>query len=85
MDLRMGSLVRILAVLERDECLVLVEGEEVIYECIGKGGRYVVIGKTIGAGYSRGESVIVYKDEATGQLFHRTEIDFKTRMQEIKE
>lgn len=25
----MGSLVRILAVLERDECLVLVEGEEV--------------------------------------------------------
>lgn len=56
-----------------------------IYECIGKGGRYVVLGKTIGAGYSRGESVIVYKDEATGQLFHRTEIDFKTRMQEIKE
>lgn len=56
-----------------------------IYECIGKGGRYVVIGKTIGAGYSRGESVIVYKDEATGQLFHRTEIDFNTRMQEIKE
>lgn len=53
------------------------------YTCIGKGGRYELLGETIGAGLSRGESVKVYRDSTSGQLFHRSADDFAARMERV--
>lgn len=51
-----------------------------IYECIGKGGRYEVLGIATGAGTSRGEARVVYMDASTGRLFTRALEDFEARM-----
>lgn len=51
-----------------------------LYTCIGKGGRYKCYGETTGAGTSRGQSVVIYQDIDTKQLFHRTRDDFNKRM-----
>lgn len=54
-----------------------------LYTCIGKGGEYELIGESTGAGYSCGETIMVYQDTMTGRIFHRTLIDFKTRMEKL--
>ena len=54
-----------------------------IYECIGKDGRYRILAKTIGAGKSRGEYLIVYQCIEDGECYHRTVEDFKDRMRAI--
>lgn len=51
-----------------------------LYTCIGKGGRYKCYGETIGAGTSKGESVVIYQDVDSKKLFHRTRDDFDKRM-----
>lgn len=51
-----------------------------LYTCIGKGGRYKCYGETIGAGTSKGESVVIYQDIDSKKLFHRTRDDFDKRM-----
>ena len=55
-----------------------------IYECIGKGGRYRILAKTIGAGKSRGEHLIVYQCLEDGECYHRTIDDFEDRMRLIE-
>lgn len=54
--------------------------KEHFYTCIGKGGRYKCYGETIGAGTSKGTSVVIYQDVETKQLHHRTRVDFDKRM-----
>lgn len=56
-----------------------------IYTCIGKGGAYELLGTAIGAGTSRGTDVVVYRDAATGQLFHRTQEDWAARMEPLQD
>ncbi len=55
------------------------------YTCEGKGGLYEVVGVTTGAGLSKGESVVVYRDVASGRLYHRTPSDFDNRMRAVVE
>lgn len=57
----------------------------VIYTCIGKGGLYEFVAKTTGAGTSKGEQFIVYRDIETGSCYHRTVEDFYERMEEVRE
>ena len=51
------------------------------YTCIGKGGSYWLIGESKGAGERRDETLVIYNDRATGQVYHRTPEDFAGRMQ----
>lgn len=53
------------------------------YTCKGKGGEYIIVGRSTGAGKSRGENIVVYQDVNSEQLFHRTIQDFKERMEVI--
>lgn len=55
------------------------------YACKGKGGRYEILGLATGAGLTRGEDRLVYKDASTGRLFMRTEADFSERMERLKD
>lgn len=50
------------------------------YNCNGKGGLYVLVGVSTGAGQSRGEQRAIYRDADTGELYHRTPDDFNARM-----
>ena len=54
------------------------------YTCIGKGGAYRLIGESNGAGERRGETLVIYQDKATGQVYHRTPGDFAARMQLVE-
>ena len=54
-----------------------------LYTCIGKGGTYELVGEADGAGYVRGGTVTVYRDATSGNLYYRTPVDFKTRMERI--
>ena len=54
------------------------------YTCVGKGGRYEILGLATGAGLTRGEDRLVYRDASTGRLFLRTEQDFSQRMERIQ-
>lgn len=58
----------------------LSKDQPIIVTCINKGGEYEVLGFSCGAGKSKGEILMVYRDTTTGQLFHRTEEDFYNRM-----
>lgn len=53
------------------------------YECIGKGGKYDVIGVSRGAGTSRHQLHVIYKCVDTGLIFHRDYKDFSARMRSI--
>lgn len=51
------------------------------FTCIGKGGSYALIGTAIGAGSKRGsDTITVYRDTVTQQLYYRSEQDFDNRM-----
>lgn len=54
-----------------------------LVSCVGKGGVYMVLGESTGAGTSRGETRIVYQDTTTGRLFHRVVDDFNARMEDV--
>lgn len=57
-----------------------------VYTCIGKGGRYELLGPVIGAGTARGYDGVVYRDlENERLMFLRWEADFSERMEAIKE
>lgn len=45
---------------------------------------YQYLGQSIGAGWSNGERLWIYRDPKTGQLFHRVRDDFKNRMEHVK-
>lgn len=51
------------------------------YECIGKGGDYELIGESTGAGMSKGQTLMVYRDVPSGRIFHREWMDWNSRMQ----
>jgi hypothetical protein len=52
--------------------------------CIDKGGTYEHLGRAVGAGTCRPESDLeVYRDTVTGQLYFRTLIDFRRRMEPL--
>ena len=53
------------------------------YTCIGKGGRYELLGVAYGAGTSRGTIINLYRDVDTGVMYFRTPVDFDERMQKI--
>lgn len=55
------------------------------YTCKGKGGRYEILGLATGAGLTRGEDRLIYKDASTGRLFLRTESDFSDRMERLQD
>lgn len=55
-----------------------------LYTCIGKGGKYELLGLSFGAGACRNESRMVYRDVATGLLYHRTAEEFEARMELIE-
>lgn len=55
-----------------------------IYTCIGKGGRYELLGSSIGAGKRAGELLVIYRNTESGQLYHREMADFAIRMQQIE-
>lgn len=55
------------------------------YTCKGKGGRYEILGLATGAGLTRGEDRLIYKDSSTGRLFLRTESDFSDRMERLQD
>lgn len=56
-----------------------------IYSCIGKGGRYELLGSSIGAGKRAGELLVIYRDTESGQLYHREMVDFAIRMELLEE
>lgn len=41
---------------------------------------YQYLGQSIGAGWRRDERLFVYRDDKSGQIFHREPKDFKERM-----
>lgn len=53
--------------------------------CKGKGGRYELIGVATGAGTSRGQEIVLYRDMATNDFYFRTEEDFEERMEPVDE
>ena len=58
--------------------------EEVIYTCIGKGGRYKIVDNALGAGNLRTggwTELVVYKDVESEQLYVRELSDFQARME----
>ncbi len=56
----------------------------ILYTCIGKGGLYEFVTFTVGAGTSKGQSFVIYRDINTGLCYHRTAEDFHQRMEEVK-
>lgn len=54
-----------------------------LYECIGKGGKYELLGTAKGAGVDRFGFCKVYRDTQDGQLYFRNEVDFRKRMARI--
>jgi hypothetical protein len=60
-----------------------VARDAVRYTCIGKGGEYELLGVAYGAGSSRGNTVNLYREIATGVTYFRTPTDFAERMQMI--
>lgn len=67
----------------KDNIKVPKAGEN--YRYIGASTVYEVVGVTIGAGTSKGSSVIVYKELGSdgSKLFHRTIDDFNIRMVKV--
>lgn len=58
-----------------------IRGESLLYECIGKGGTYRLLGNAIGAGKCKDlGDMVAYQDVISGQLFYRTREDFDARM-----
>lgn len=57
---------------------------EVLYTHKEKGGKYIIIAYSIGAGKSRGEEKVTYVSIDSGLVFHRSREDFKESMKEIK-
>lgn len=59
-----------------------------IYECIGKGGRYMVVYSALPAGTLKSivglDSLVVYQNDK-GLTFVRTREDFEARMRELTE
>ena len=51
-----------------------------LYTCIGKGGKYELVGKSQGAGELKHQQMLVYRSTETGLLYHRTPDDFHARM-----
>lgn len=68
---------------EEQKLTEMFELHDAIYTCIGKGGRYRVIGVSTGAGKSRGEVRITYRCQDSGRLFHRELEDFYARFETI--
>jgi hypothetical protein len=56
-----------------------------LYNCIGKGGEYELVGVATGAGESRYQTVAVYRDVPTGALYFREPHDFDKRMVAAKQ
>lgn len=56
-----------------------------LFTCIGKGGRYELLGESSGAGGCRREGRVIYRCLDTGQLYHRTDDDFAARMAPLTE
>lgn len=56
---------------------------ETYYTCRGKGGTYIKLGVTKGAGPRHNERLVVYKDVVTGDLYHREIRDFDDRMDKL--
>ncbi len=51
-----------------------------LFTCIGKGGRYELLGESSGAGGCRREGRVIYRCLDTGRLYHRKDDDFAARM-----
>jgi Zn finger protein HypA/HybF involved in hydrogenase expression len=61
-------------------------GQVGAYTCIGKGGSYELVGVSKGAGTMRDVLICdltVYRDTASGQLYHRAPDDFAARMEPV--
>lgn len=56
-----------------------------LFTCIGKGGRYELLGHSSGAGGCRREGRVIYRCLDTGQLYHRTDDDFAAQMAPLNE
>jgi hypothetical protein len=55
-----------------------------LYTSVSKGGEYELVGTSAGAGKLKGLPVMIYRDTATGQMFHREPEEFATRMKAIE-
>lgn len=58
--------------------------DDLLYTCIGKGGRYRIVDNALGAGNLRTggwTELVVYKDIETEQLYVRELSDFQARME----
>ncbi len=55
--------------------------ETMLYTHKTKAGTYEILGVSTGAGTSRGQTMVCYRDVNTLKLYHRTEIDFKEMME----
>jgi len=53
---------------------------EKIYSHKDKGGSYRVLFVSIGAGISRGQSLVIYQDIESGAIYHRSQDDFAVSM-----
>lgn len=53
------------------------------YTCVSKGGVYEVVGTAAGAGPLKGIPLIIYRDVASGKLYHREPENFAVRMKAI--
>ena len=69
-----------LAPAQRELRTLLAQQPANIITCIGKGGQYEPVGVSTGAGTSRDEERVIYRDCATGRLFHREPRDYAARM-----
>ena len=54
-----------------------------LYTCKGKGGVYELVGVAYGAGTSRGQTINLYREVASGVLYYREPRDFHERMERI--
>lgn len=54
-----------------------------LFTCVSKGGEYELVGTSNGAGPRKGEPLVIYRDTATGKMFHREPENFTMRMKAI--
>lgn len=53
---------------------------EKIYTHQSKGGNYLLIGKSRGAGMMRGVDLVIYQNIDTGKIYHRKPKEFELTM-----
>lgn len=54
---------------------------DIVYTCIGKGGKYSIVCNCKGAGTVKAQEFVVYQDLVSKEIYVRELSDFRARME----